>query len=243
MNRCLLACAALVFAAGSANAALFSFDTNTSDHAWTFTGNGANVQNGTNGSADPLVLTIEDENGLAAPLQASVSFSAQYTLTFVGSVNLPGGAISYNYAASGQFTFTDIFTGTTLLTTSFSNALFNARGDQAHWFTTGNLSVDDSGGATLSMVWGGAALPQYGLAPGSLNGSPRDTMFGLSIMNTSGALPYNGSNPGVPINANTKLPSQNWFAESNYSAAARVPTPGSLALLGLGGLAMRRRRR
>lgn len=243
MNRSLLACAALVVAAGSANAAFFSFAADTSDHAWVYTGSGANIQNGTNGNADPLTLTIDDDNGLASPLVVSVNFSAQYTLTFVGSVNLPGGAISYNYAASGQFVFSDIATGTALLTTNFSNALFTARGDQSRWFTTAGLQVDDSGGSTVSMVWGGAALPQYGLAPGSLNGSPRGFNFGLTVINTSGSIPYNGTGPGVAINANTKLPSQTWFSEASFSGSARVPTPGTLALLGLGGLALRRRRR
>src|SRR5262245_28247471 len=126
MNRCLFACAALAMAAGSANAAFFSFASDTQDNAWVFTGNGANVSSATNGSANPLVLLIDDDNGPLPPLQNTVSFAAQYTLSFVGSVPLPGGAISYNYAATGQFTFTDIATNTTLLTTTFSNALFTA---------------------------------------------------------------------------------------------------------------------
>jgi len=187
---------------------------------------------------------IDDDNGPAVPLQVSVSFSAQYTLSFVGSVPLPGGAISYNYAAAGQFTFTDVATNTALLTTTFSNALFTARGSDTAWFTTGALQVDSSGGATVSMVWGGANLPAYGLAPGSLNGVPRGFAFDLTTINTSGAIPYGGLNPGVAINANTKLPTATWFSESSYSSTARVPAPaGSMALMGLGGLALRRRRR
>src|SRR4051794_18501579 len=110
MNRCLFACAALALAAGSANAAFFSFASGT-DHAWVYTGNGASITNGTNGSADPIVLNIDDENGPAPVLQVSVSFAANYTLSFVGSVPLPGGAISYNYAATGSYTFTDIASG------------------------------------------------------------------------------------------------------------------------------------
>src|SRR4051812_41940502 len=118
MNRCLFACAALALAAGSAHAAFFSFASDTSDHSWVFTGNAAGVTNATNGNADPLVLNIDDDNGQASRLQVSVNFAANYTLSFVGSVPLPGGAISYNYAASGNFTFTDIASGTTLLTTT-----------------------------------------------------------------------------------------------------------------------------
>lgn len=243
MKFYLSACAAVAFAAGSANAAFFSFASDTTDHAWVFTGNGAGVSNATNGNADPIVLHIDDENGLATPIQVSVSFAAQYTLSFVGSVNLPGGAVSYNYAASGSFTFTDIVSGTTLLTTNFSNALFTARGSTTAWSTTAALQVDDSNGATVSMVWGGANLPAYGLAPGALSSSPRGFAFDLTTINTSGSIPYNGSGPGVAINANSKLPSQTWWSESSYSANARVPAPGPIALLGLGGLVLRRRRR
>jgi hypothetical protein len=208
-----------------------------------YTGNGANIQNATNGSSDPILLDIDDENGTAPRIEVSVSFAAQYTLTFVGSVNLPSGAVSYNYAASGQFTFTDIASGTTLLTTNFSNALFTARGNATSWFTTGSLQVDDSGGATVSMVWSGGNLPAYGLTPGSLNGSPRGFGFDMTVINTSGSIPYNGTGAGVAINATTKLPSSNWFSEGSFSSSVRVPAPGSLALLGLGGLAIRRRRR
>src|SRR5881394_2248803 len=43
MNRCLFACAALALAAGSANAAFFSFASDTTDHAWVFTGSAGNV--------------------------------------------------------------------------------------------------------------------------------------------------------------------------------------------------------
>jgi MYXO-CTERM domain-containing protein len=174
----------------------------------------------------------------------SVNFSANYTLTFVGSIPLPSGAVAYAYAASGQFTFTDIVSGTTLLTTNFSNALFTARGTATAWSTNASLQVDDSSGATVSMVWGGANLPLYGLAAGSLDGSPRGFSFDLTSINTSGSLPYNGTSPGVALNPNSHLPSTTWFADASYTADARtIPTPGSLALLGLGGLALRRRRR
>ncbi len=242
MNRCLYACAALAFAAGSANAAIFGFGGTSSDETWIYTGNGGAISGAT--GAQPIVLTVGDDFGPAQPLLASVTFSANYTLTFVGSIPLPGGAVSYAYAASGQFVFTDVVTNTTLLTTNFSNALFTARGSANAWSTTGSLQVDDSSGATVSMVWGGANLPLYGLSPGTLDGSPRDFSFDLSTINTSGSIPYNGTGPGVALNPNTHLPSTTWFADASYTADARsIPTPGSLALLGLGGLALRRRRR
>jgi len=234
----------MAFAAGTANAAFFSVASDSGDSSWVFTGNGANVTQATNGNANPLRLLIDDDNGAAPRLEVSVSFSAQYTLSFVGSVPLPSGATAYNYAASGSFTYTDIASGTPLLTTNFANALFTARGSATNWFSTASLQVDDSGGATVSMVWGGANLPAYGLATGSLNGSPRGFGFDLTAINTSGSIPYNGTGSGAPLNAATHLPTQAWFSESSFSAAARVvPTPGATALLGLGGLVAFRRRR
>jgi MYXO-CTERM domain-containing protein len=244
MNKCIFAGAgaALLVACGSAQAAFFSFASDSADHSWVYTGNGANITNATNGSANPITLLVDDDNGVAAPLQVSVAFSASYQLTFVGSTTV-GSSTAYNYAANGTFTFTDIASGTPLLTTTFANALFTARGNATSWFSTGSLQVDDSGGATVSMVWGGANLPAFGLAPGSLNGSPRGFSFDLSTINTSGSLPYNGTGAGVAINASTKLPSATWFSESSFSGSARVPTPGATALLGLGGLMVGRRRR
>ena len=87
-------------------------------------------------------------------------------------------------------------TGTTILTVNFTNCLYSARGNATSWFTTGGLQGDDGNGATVTMTWGGAALPGYGLAPGLIP-DPRGFAFDLSALNTSGAIPYSGQNPGV----------------------------------------------
>jgi len=232
---------ALAFASGTAQAALFSFASDSNPNQWTFTGNGGNITAAT--GATPLTLNIDDNNGPSPAIQVSVSFVAQYTLTFVGSVNLPGGAQALSYAANGSFTFSD--GANPLLTTTFTNALFSVRASPNNiWATTASLQVDDGLGATVSMVWGGANLPAYGLAPGALTGTPRGFGFDFTAINSSGAIPYNGEAPGRAIDATTKLPTGQWWSESSYSAVANViPSPGSLALLGLGGLAITRRRR
>jgi hypothetical protein len=235
---------ALAMASGAAQAAFFSFASDNADTAWTFTGNGANMTAATGNS--PLLLNIDDNNGPAPALQVSVSFVAQYTLTFVGATNLPGGAQALSYAANGTFSFTDIASGTTLLTTTFSNALFSVRAgiNNGPWATTATLQVDNGLGATVSMLWGGALLPQYGLAPGALNGSPRGFGFDLTGLNSSGLMPYNGQNPGVATNAVSRLPEAQWWSEASYSSTANVvPAPASLALMGIGGLLIARRRR
>ncbi|HYE62025.1 MAG TPA: PEP-CTERM sorting domain-containing protein [Phycisphaerales bacterium] len=234
---------ALAIASGAAQAAFFRFSPDTNDNSWAFTGNGANVTAAT--GSTPVILHIDDNNGPAPELQVSVSFVAQYTLTFVGSVNLPGGGQSLSYAANGSFSFTDIASGVTLLTTNFSNALFTTRGgaNNGPWATTASLQVDDGLGAAVSMVWGGANLPAYGLMNGALNGSPRGFAFEMTSLNSSGALPYAGQNPGVSINPTTRLPTAQWWSEATYSSTAAIPAPATLAAVGVGALAMGRRRR
>jgi MYXO-CTERM domain-containing protein len=231
--------AGLFLAAGPANAAFLSFASDTSDHAWTFTGSGANVTSAT-GQNDYLTLNIDDNNGPLPTIQVSTRFTANYTIDFAGTTTLPGGGLAYSYAANGSFSFADVATGTTLFTVNFTNALFSTRGSASAWSTTAALQGDNSLGGTVSMTWNGANLAGYGLSTGGVyNGG---FGFDLSALNSSGAIPWNGQNPGVGINGTTRLPSTTWFAEGSFSATT-VPTPSSLALLGIGGLVAARRRR
>jgi hypothetical protein len=242
MTSRFLACAAIALSAGSAQAAFFSFASDSRDNAWTFSGSGPNIVDAS-GPTDPLVLMIEDNNGALPALQVSTQFNAQISLAFAGDVNLGGGAFSHNYLASGSFHFLDVSSGTTLLTVNFTNCLYTSRGGASSWFTTGGLQGDDGSGATVTMIWNGATLPGYGLAPGSL-GSPRGFGFDLTALNTSGAIPYGGQNPGVSLDSTSHLPNATWFSESSFSASASaVPAPGGAVVLGLAGLAAARRRR
>lgn len=241
MTSRLLACASVALAAGSAQGAFFSFASDSRDHAWTFSGSGSNVVDAT-APNDPVMLLIEDNNGALPAMSVSTQFNAQVTLAFAGDVNLGGGAVSHNYLASGTFRFIDVAAGTPLLTVTFTNCLYTSRGGVSSWYTTGALQGDDGAGASVTMTWGGANLPGYGLAPGAL-GSPRGFGFDLTALNTSGAIPYAGQNPGVGLDAN-HLPNATWFSEASFSASASaVPAPGAGAVMGLAGLAAVRRRR
>jgi uncharacterized protein (TIGR03382 family) len=238
MKSRILAAAMLTIAAGTANAAIISFASSTSDTSWTFTGNGGAVTDAT-GPTDFLTLHIDDDNGPLPVISVSTQFNSQYNLAYVGSLPLGGGDFSHNYLGSGSFSFQDVASGVTILTVNFSNALFTARGGQASWYTTAALQGDNNGGATVSYTWNGPALPAYNLIPGT---SPGDFAFDLAVLNSSGAIPYAGQAPGRALGANS-LPSGQWWSEASYTGFTQIPAPGSLTLLALAGLVAARRRR
>ena len=239
MRRIALSLLAVAAATGAAHATLLGFAASTTDQAWVFTGTGLNMTSALGNN--PVLLSIDDDNGPLPTLFVSTTLTANIHLTPVGSTPLPG-AFAHNYTASGSFAFKDIASGTTLLTVEFSHALFTSLGQEFKWGTTGALQANTVGGSLIDMNWTGASLPQYGLIPGHFEGE--DFNFGLSSINTSGAIPYNFQNPGVPITQATMIPTATWFAESSFSAfAISAPAPGSVALLGLAALAAARRKR
>ena len=89
----------------------------------------------------------------------------------------------------------------------------------------------------MNLTWSGAALPGYGLVPGTV---PGEFAFALDTLNTNGAIPYGGLSPGVGLT--NSLPNAPWFSEASF-VAATVPAPATLVLLGAGGLLAGRRRR
>jgi hypothetical protein len=229
--------AVAALSAGSAHAAFMSFASDSADHAWTFTGNGSTfTSTSLGGNANPILLNIDDNNGPAPDLQFSCAFTSTTTLTFAGDVNV-GGVISHNYTASGNYNFTDVATGTTIFTVTYTGMLFTARGSNTSWFTTGALQGDNTGG-NVTMTWTGANLPNYGLANNAIYRG--GFSFALDSINTSGALPYAGGSSGVNLTNN--LPNATWFAESSI-VATTIPAPARLSVLGLSALIGARRRR
>lgn len=234
-TRATLCALALVSASGAAQAAFFSFSSDSADHAWTFTGNGSTFTQATSAN-DPIVLMIDDNNGPLPALVFSTRFTATTTLAFAGDVPV-GGAVSHNYTASGSFTFVDIATNTPILTGAYTGQLFTARGAASSWFTTAALQGSSAGNSVMNLTWSGAPLPGYGLLPGA---APGEFAFALDTINTSGVIPYGGQSPGVGLT--NSLPNAPWFSEASF-VAATVPGPAGLALLGLAGMVAGRRRR
>jgi hypothetical protein len=228
-------CVALALAP-AARAAFFSFASDYADQAWTFRGNGSGFNTQSMGLTDYVVLHLDDNNGLLPRLTFTTRFAANVTFVFAGDVNLGNGSVSHNYAAAGSFSFVDVATNSTLMTGSFSDALFTARGTATTWATTAALQQDNSiGGMVLN--WTGTSLPGYGLQPGLF--TARQFGLDLASINSSGAVPYAGQNPGV--NLSNSMPSSTWFAESSFVAV--IPAPATLALLSAGILVAARRRR
>lgn len=242
MKYTLTALAGMALVAGSANAAFFSFASDTADRQWTFIGgNAPNLFHDGIGPAGKVDLMIDDNNGPLPTLTFSSRLQAQFDLKHVGSIPLGNGDFSHNYLVSGQFVFLDIATGTPLLFTNFSDGLFTARGGQDSWYSTAGFGADSFGGANITMSWGGAPLPGYGLNPGTFI-NPQGFQYTLTAINTSGQLPYDMSSPGVKLDQ-AMYPTEQWFAEGSYSASGNVPAPGALVLGGLGVIAAARRRR
>src|SRR5438046_27071 len=81
-------------------------------------------------------------------------------------------------------------------------------GGRGWWFAAAVLEGANGAGASVSVVWSGAALPGYGLTPGA---SPGGFAFGLSTLNSSGAIPYAGQAPGAPLGTPSFLPPGQWW--------------------------------
>ncbi|MEK6701648.1 MAG: hypothetical protein AABZ53_05250 [Planctomycetota bacterium] len=231
---------ALIAAAGmaaSANATFFSFASDTADRQWTFTGAGNQVRQGDAAGVNIDLIVNNDNGGMDAVYHTK--FMADWTLAYEKS-SAVGSIITHQYRASGVFQWLDARSGDLLLSCAFENAVFSAAGKVAAWSSTATVMGTDE----LSVVQytSGIDNADLGIAAGAMSG-PQDFAFTMTVINTSGALPYtpNAANRGVSIGADM-LPNRQWFAEGSYSGSA-VPTPGSAALLGLGGLALGKRRR
>lgn len=240
VKNTIAAVASLALIAGSANAAVFSFATDTAVNHWTFFGGASNGQI-TNGIIPGGGLSLQvDDNGPLPTLTFATRLQAHYSLSYVGSTPTDNGQYVHNYLVSGQFTFLDTSNGSPLLTTSFTNGEFAVQGGEHSWNTTASLNAEVLRGASLSMFWNGDSLAGYGLDHNS-SVAAGGLQFALTSINTSGKLPYDQSNPGVQLDQGM-YPAQQWYAEGAYSATSNVPAPGSL-VLGMFGLAAARRRR
>lgn len=222
--------ATLGLLAGSANAALFSFASDTNQTDFTFAGFGNQVSDAQD-PTDPVVLLVDDDNGPLPALAFNVEFDADFTIQHRGSTQIAPGIFTHSYRLDGTYQFSNA-TGVLLRVTIAEGAMV-ALGQQATWGSTDTiLGSDDPGSVTYE--WFGGDLPGYGVFNGTSIGND-DAAFTLTFLQTAAGL-------GVGLDANF-LPNNEWKSEGSYSGTAFfVPAPGALALLGAAGLVARRRR-
>ncbi len=236
---------AIAALAGSANAAFFSFASDNDSSTWTFSGMAATVGDAQD-ARDPQVLLIDDDNGILPTIAIPVEFEADFTIAYRGSVALAGG-FAHNYDLSGSFAF--LSGNVPLVSASIINGAFTAQGPtQNSWGTTAGIQGNDQAGTVvysfsqefIDMLVAMQVNPaDYGISRASQSDGIDDAAFTLTVLNRGDGL----ANRGVNLNPQTMLPLTEWRSEGSYSGSAVLPTPGALALLGMGGVIAGRRRR
>ena len=235
MSHRALAVLAVGCLVSSSQAALFSFASDNDHTSWTFTGSGGTISDA-NDPTDPQILLVDDHNGPLPAIPFAVEFQASFTIGFLASVPLGGGAFVHNYSLNGTFSFVD-GTGNTLLSATVTNGAFTALGGALSWYSTGTIQANDNGtGGSVAYTLNGAAIPGYDLQPGPSQGED-DMAFTLSALNLN--------NMDVVLDPQTHLPTGEWDSEGSYSGTARnfIPAPGAAMIAALGGLVALRRRR
>lgn len=232
MRTTTLSALALAISAGAANAATFSFASDSNQTDFTFAGVGNSVTDAQD-PTDPVVLLLDDNNGPAPALSYNVEFDASFTITHVASNQVAPGVFTHAYALNGSFTFSQ--GGSALLKVSIADGALIALGQQATWGSTDTILGSDDPGS-VEYEWFGGDLPAYGVYNGVSIGTD-DAAFTLTFLQTA-------LGSGVALNPQTMLPDVRWNSEGSYSGTAFfVPAPGAIALTALAGLVASRRRR
>lgn len=232
----------LTGAAAAANAGIFSFASDFSDQSWTFRGefHGGHfaLEDGTP-TNDLMQLLIDDGNGGLDPLVFEVDFNMHFDVEYLSSSPIGGGKFLHSYVVEGDAGW---YTASgPVLELAAQGAILTIVGGETSWDSAGSVfGADAWAGVTYTSY---VDAPAYGMYEGQ-NISPADFSFSITALNTSGVIPYDFSSPGAELDPSNMLPIDEIFAEGSYSGSANfIPAPGSLALLGVAGVAMQRRRR
>ncbi|MCA9288173.1 MAG: hypothetical protein KDA05_06295 [Phycisphaerales bacterium] len=226
-----LAATTMAAFAGLAQAATFSFASDTNHTDFTFAGFGSNVSDA-NDPTDPVTLLVDDTNGPLPALEFDVEFDADFEIGYVSSVMVAPGIFTHNYSLNGSFAFSNL--SGTILTVNITDGALIALGGQASWGSTDTILGSDNPGS-VEYIWSGGDLPAYGVFNGTSVGID-DASFTLTFLQSAMA-------SGVGLGTDM-LPNDEWQSEGSYSGTAFfVPAPGATALLGLSALVAARRRR
>jgi hypothetical protein len=231
--RTALASALIAIAAGAAQAATFSFASDTNPSDFTFAGAGGEVRDAQD-PTDPVVLLVDDSNGPLPAISFNVEFEAEFDIDYVNSAQVAPGVYTHSYALNGTFSFRQA--GNDLLRGTITDGAMVALGGGVSWGSTGTILGSDDPGS-VEYTWLGADLPAgYGVFNGTSVGID-DAAFTLTFLQSA-------LGSGVSLHPITLLPLGEWTSEGSFSGTAFfVPAPGSITLLGAAGLAGSRRRR
>ena len=232
--RALFSVAAVLVAAGAAQAATISFASDTNPNGPTFNGisGGPPILLRDGGLPDPdglvtvALLVDADENGPGLPTVEEAGFFFDATLTGY-SRTMVGTAWRHEWLASGTLMFHHHATGEMLLGVEFANALM----------TSWSESQFDMG-LSATLQWNALVDPAPGPFDGTLTeqfGNTREFAFTLTNIRAFSEL-----GPRVAVSSEGTF-RDDWASEGSFSATL-VPTPGAMGLLGLGGLLAARRR-
>ncbi len=245
---------AVMALAGSAQATFFSFASDVNSDSFTFAGTAGPTGTFTITQASQVnsfTLLLDDDNG-PLPTLAITGLTLQANLTATGGVsqNIAGSLFQHSYRVTGTISFlSGSNTLLSILIGANNQAVLTVPGSQNQWSTSGAVLGADSfadvtyraTSALVNAIAGlGASAAAYGIAVGPSGVAdsvgPDDFAFTLTTINT-------GTIGSVPtLNAN-RAPTADWRAESSYSGSTVIPTPASVALLGVAGLTAFRRRR
>lgn len=233
MRNSIAAIAALTLAGASAQATTFSFSSDRNTDGPTL----ASLQSGSVIDGRPFDLggqvivdffydLDEDGPGGAGVIPAAFEFTAavkDYSVTPIA------GNFMHSWSLEGQYKFIELTTGQTFFTATFANALMSNFSDSATLLSkSGSMQSSKAADLALSFTMGGA-----------LAGLDLTSLPNFSFTMTALRSAANGGRVAVAPDGRFLSP---WKSESSWSARA-VPAPGALALVGLGGLLVARRKR
>lgn len=231
--------------AATSQAALFSFASDDNADGPTFRGVSTTVDDAApfdfSGTIDiDFLVDLNHDAPGGTVTFAGATFEFLGFLT--GYTGIPfGGAVVHNWTIGDAMYKIKDATGADILTATFNNALMTSFSPSPTTMgQTATIQGNDMTDASLTFTAGPALTAATGLTDDQLS---VDKNFAFTLTDVD-ALFLGGPVPLTPAQFDQQLliPAVSWTAEGSHSAEA-TPEPASLALLGLGGLLIARRRR
>ncbi|MGD9692836.1 MAG: hypothetical protein AB7G17_05435 [Phycisphaerales bacterium] len=225
--RITLATAVALLAGSAAQGAFISFASDTSPANPTFVSTFDGVTYVRDFGPTNVDLQIDvDENGPAGPITLNANMTAEFTLSFAGTVPLGGSTMAHVFSLSGYFQFNDA-AGGMILRADVTNGAFTGVGSSSSIFS----AIMSGSGASYTL---GSIATEVGF------GGVQDGDFGFSLTAINGGA---GAALLFPFGDGASPVGIGQFQSEGSFSGRFIPAPGPTALLGIGGLVIARRRR